>query len=257
MKNTHYAQLEVERSASSDQIKSAYRKLARKFHPDVSKEADAAERIKSINEAYSVLGDPDRKRAYDAQLEGRQQHSGFSQDVFSGDLHDLFEHLFSRRPGRKSSYLSLTLEQAFQGGRMHMQVDGKQQEIDIPPGVLEGDLLRDAAGREFEIRYAPHARFQWQDGHIIGPLILDPWVVAMGGKVKVDTLGGEVEATLPAGLQEGQRIRLAGRGMPGHPSHTAGDHWGIIRWRIPQATTEAQRKAYKSLAKSFQVKSKP
>lgn len=251
--NTHYAQLGVERTATAEQIKSAYRKLARRYHPDVSNETDASEKIKTINEAYSVLGDVDRKRAYDAQLNGQNkstfEHDGFG---FSGDLHDLFEHLFTRRPSRAPTYISLTLEQAFSGGRMKME--GKQQYIDIPAGALEGDIVRGEDGAEFEIRYLSHSHFQWQGPHVIGPLPISPWIVANGGKVKVDTLGGSVEASLPAGLQNGQRIRMSGRGMPGNGRRPPGDHWGIISWDIPKPMTEAQKKAYKTLEKSFQSK---
>lgn len=248
--HTHYAELGVERSASSDEIKAAYRKLARKYHPDVSKETDAAEKIKSINEAYAVLGDQKKREAYDHSLEGRRAPE-FGGGSFHGDIHDLFESLFGRRNQRAITALSLSLEQAFRGGEFSIQAKGKTAEISIPPGIGHGDTLKHPELGELEIRYIDHPRFQSHDGHIMGEMRVPPWIIALGGKLTVDTLGGPVEATLPAGLREGQRIRLPGRGMPANDARGARDHWGVVKQSVPMATTDAQRKIYQDMAKAF------
>lgn len=254
--DNHYSQLGVERSASADQIKAAYRKMARRYHPDVSKESDAAEKIKSINEAYAVLGDPARRKSYDRMLD-RGHHASFENDAFQGshfhgDVHDLFEQLF-RKASKPINTLTITLEQAFSGGKVLVNMSGEDIEIDIPKGILEGEAVK-SGDLEFKIRFAHHPKFQWQGGHIISAVPIAPWMIALGGKVNVQTLAGMLEVNLPPGLQPGQRVRLPGKGLPGNRARGAFDHWCMIEWSLPMPTNDAQKAAYQKLAESFSKK---
>jgi len=178
----YYAILGVARDAGADDVKRAYRKLARKFHPDVSKEPNAEERFKEVNEAYETLKDPEKRAAYD-QL-GRHEPGedfrpppdwgrGFAEGggTFGGggqfddiDLSDLFAGLAGRQrasrtgpaPGRDvEAQVQLTFDQAFHGTELELMAhdletsaDGQLRPVPrrirvrVPPGVVDGQVLR-------------------------------------------------------------------------------------------------------------------
>jgi len=172
----YYTVMGVARDASADEIKRAYRKLARKFHPDVSKEKDAEARFKEVGEAYEVLRDPEKRAAYDA-LGTRKAGEEFRPppdwqfdrggDTDSGLHSDFFEQLFGgmARGGRRTEFRSrgfdaagqveITLEEAFRGTerRLSMQrvaIDERGREqpttqqinVRIPAGVVDGQQIR-------------------------------------------------------------------------------------------------------------------
>jgi curved DNA-binding protein len=173
----YYQIMGVGREASADDIKRAYRKLARKYHPDVSKEQNAEERFKEIGEAYEVLRDPEKRAAYDA-LGTRKPGEDFRPPpdwefghgarVDPGAHSDFFEELFGGLAGGRGSFRSrgfdtagqveVTLEEAFSGTerRLSLQrvaVDARgrpqpttqQLNVRIPPGVVDGQQIRVAA----------------------------------------------------------------------------------------------------------------
>ncbi len=277
----YYKDLGVEAAASEDDIKKAYRRLARKYHPDVSKEPDAEQRFKAINEAYEVLRDKNRRAAYDNL--GRSYHdgqnfrpppdwdaSGFSFDEevggTEGGFSDFFESLFGRGGGFHRSSgprqapprslratIVLTLEQSFRGGPQRLTLNGRTYDVRIPAGIGHGQSIR-LAGQApgggdilLEVALAPHPRFQVDGRNVTGSLSLTPWQAALGGQVQVETLGGTVQMNVPAGSQPGRRMRLKGRGLPGNPP---GDHYAQIELRLPAIETEIQRSAWRHLAEA-------
>ncbi|HVS23489.1 MAG TPA: DnaJ C-terminal domain-containing protein [Gammaproteobacteria bacterium] len=175
----YYEIMGVARDASPDEIKRAYRRLARKYHPDVSKEKDAEARFKEVGEAYEVLRDPEKRKAYD-QLGRRPQgeefrpppdwNFEFEGEDRSGAHSDFFEQLFGGlsglrgRAGRGAfrsrgfdthAQLDVTLEEAFHGTtrtlslqRVELDKDGKPQprvqqlQVKIPAGVIDGQQIR-------------------------------------------------------------------------------------------------------------------
>lgn len=200
----YYQILDVSRDASLDDIKKAFRKLARKYHPDVSKEPNAEAKMKEINEAYAVLSDTEKRAAYD-QL-GHGYHSGeefkpppnwdagfeFSSQGFGGaeaaDFSDFFASLFGRmRPGAGGGFYSQREFNA-RGDDHHAKV------------MLDLEDSFHGASRQIALR-VPRMDAQ---GHVV----LDSRVL----NVKI-----------PKGVYEGQIIRLAGQGAPGMGSGKAGD----------------------------------
>ena len=173
----YYEALGVPRDASAEDIRSAYRQLARKHHPDVNKEPEAEHRFKEISEAYEVLRDPEKRERYDrlgANWKAGQDVSGaggFGGNGFEdvtvefggGDFSDFFDGLFSRRGGRGAgttvgregfegfsmrggdheAVLELTLEEAASGGKRRISLgDGRDFEVEIPRGVRDGQRIR-------------------------------------------------------------------------------------------------------------------
>jgi len=278
----YYEILGVTRGADADEVKRAYRKLARKFHPDVSKEKNAEEKFKEVQEAYEVLRDADKRSAYD-QL-GRDFRNGqqfrpppdWSQRFGQGggqrfsDLNgfsDFFSSLFGGAGVGGSStgqqeadagHLDVTVEEAFSGTkrRVTLNEQGRQRQVDvqIPAGVTEGQSLRipGIGGRAsliFKVRLRPHHLYEVtaKDVHIELPLA--PWEAALGAKVAVPTLGGRVELTVPAGALGGQKLRLRGRGFPGSPR---GDQIVTLKLVAPAADTPEAKEAYERMRRDFQ-----
>jgi len=177
----YYEALGVPRDASSEDIRRAYRKLARQYHPDVNKEPDAEDRFKEVSEAYEVLRDPEKRERYDrlganwktgedvsgaAGFGGFGQQGGFedvrvdfgSGGFGGGDFSDFFESFFSGSRGRRrtagfdgfstrgsdqEATLELSLEEAAAGGTRRMSLaNGRSYEVNVPAGVRDGQLIR-------------------------------------------------------------------------------------------------------------------
>jgi curved DNA-binding protein len=273
----YYQILGLTRTAEAAEIKRAYRKLARKYHPDVSKEKNAEEKFKELQEAYEVLKDPEKRAAYD-QL-GRnyrpgQQfrpppdwaqrfgHSGGGRFSEADGFSDFFSSLFGMSgaeaaPEAEAGYLDVTLEEAFAGARRRVSLseNGRARLVDvqIPAGVADGQALRipgsgQRAALIFRVRLRPHPLYSVQGRDVQIELPLAPWEAALGTKVAVPTLGGTVELTIPAGSQSGQRLRLRGRGFPGTPK---GDQLVSIKLVTPAAQSAQAREAYERMKRDF------
>ena len=277
----YYEILGLTRSADADEVKKAYRKLARKFHPDVSKEKNAEEKFKEVQEAYEVLRHSDKRAAYD-QLgrdfrNGQQfrpppdwsQRFGNSGGQRFSDLNgfsDFFSSLFgggglgggnSGQSDADAGHLDVTVEEAFAGTKRRVTLNehGRQRQVDvqIPAGVTEGQPLRipGIGGRAsliFRVRLRPHHLYEVAGKDVQIELPLAPWEAALGAKVAVPTLGGTVELTVPAGAQSGQRLRLRARGFPGSP---AGDQMVTIKLVTPAAHSATEKEAYERMKRDF------
>ena len=176
----YYQVLGVEPTAGDAEIKTAYRRLARKYHPDVSKEAGAEDKFKGVNEAYEALRDPQKRQAYD-QLRARGYRPGEEfrpppdfgrsgtgggpgfdfEEVFGSDgtggggFSDFFEGLFGRRayaggagprgprpPGDTRAKVSVPLQAIYDGGNVRLGLNGKQLDVRVPKGVRPGQVIR-------------------------------------------------------------------------------------------------------------------
>jgi curved DNA-binding protein len=280
----YYETLGVEPTAGEAEIKTAYRRLARKFHPDVSKEKGAEERFKAVNEAYEVLRDKDKRAAYD-QLKSQGYRPGddfrpppdfgqggfgnggfrFEQDFGAGGgFSDFFESLFGGRgpgrnqpqpPGDTRAKLAITLELAYSGGKQRIEVDGRTLEVNVPAGIAPGQVIRLAgqgrrgADLKLEIDYRPHGEFEVDGRNVLYTLPLAPWQAALGASVSVPTLGGSVALRVPPDSDTGRKLRLRGRGLPGKPA--AGDQIVEIEVRAPRAETDAQKALYQQMGEAF------
>jgi curved DNA-binding protein len=279
----YYAALGVAPDASADDIKKAYRKLARKFHPDVSKAADAEAKFKDAAEAYGTLKDPDKRAAYDelgrrppgAQFApppewGAQR--GFDAHGFEGmDLGDLFEAMGRGSRGARAgprpvpgrdyeTSVEISLEEASRGKTVRLQLDeAVALDVTIPAAVRDGQKLRlrgkGGKGRDggadgdiyLHIVLKPHAVFRADQHDLHFDLVLAPWEAALGAEVEVPTLDGPVLLTVPPGTRAGRKLRLRGRGLP-RSSLAKGDLYAHVRIDVPGTPTEREQQLFRELA---------
>jgi curved DNA-binding protein len=281
----YYKILGVERGADDEAIKKAYRRLARKYHPDVSKEANAKEKFQEVGEAYETLRDKEKRAAYDSLGSHRPGQdfrpppdwfdrfgSGRADDLRDLDLSDLFESMgiFGRARGRSGGRgmqfpgedyevaVRLGLEEAARGTERELRLDGRTIRARIPRGAIDGQRLR-LAGKGgpganggppgdlyLQIVLEPHPLFR-PSGHDLDIEIpLAPWDAALGADIEVPTLDGAVSMKVPAGSKGGQKLRLAGKGLP-RPGGGAGDLYALLNIVVPGALTERERELYEEL----------
>ncbi len=273
----YYETLGLTRSADAEEVKRAYRRLARKYHPDVSKERNAEDKFKELQEAYEVLKDPEKRSAYDQlgsryrpgqqfrpppDWEQRFGHSGNQRFSDVNGFSDFFSSLFGGAAAQgpaelDAGNLEVSIEEAFSGTKRRVAVNegGRSRPLDvqIPAGITESQALRVAGvgGRPsliFRVNIRPHELYALQGRDVHVELPLAPWEAALGAKVAVPTLGGAVELKIPAGAQSGQKLRLRGRGLPGNPS---GDQFVSIKLVTPEATTATAKEAYARMKRDF------
>ena len=292
----YYKILGLERSASEDDIKKAYRKLARKYHPDVSKEANAKERFQEVSEAYETLRDKEKRAAYDSLGSSFRPGQDFrpppdwfdrfgagrSEDLGGVDLSDLFESLgafgratgFGRRAGggprgRTMAFpgedyevaVRLTLEEAYRGAERTVQLDGRSFTARIPRGATDGQRLRlrgkggpganggPSGDLYLHIQLAPHPLFRASGHDLDLPVPLAPWEAALGAQVDIPTLEGRVTVKVPPGSRAGQKLRLAGKGLP-KPGGGAGDLYAVLEIAVPADLTEREKQLFEELRKA-------
>jgi curved DNA-binding protein len=263
-----YDVLGVERSASADEIRRAYRALARRYHPDVNKDHDAGERFKEVSEAYDVLSDPEKRERYDrfgGAADGGPEFGGFE----AGDLGDLFETFLggagrrSEFPGRGADHeavVELTLEEAARGGRRSVTLgDGRSYDVAIPRGVPQDQRIRLAGegGHGFgggpsgdlflRVRIKPHPRLRLDGRDLHVDLPVTPWEAALGSEVAVPTLDGSARVRVPAGSSSGRRLRLRGQGFPG-PRGGHGDLYATVKVMVPAHLSSRERELFEELA---------
>ena len=248
----------------------------------------AEARFKQINEANAVLSDPDKRRKYDRygdswqqadriESQRRQSDGGpfdfnFERGPYSSDvgydpfggLGDLLGGLRTRsgRRGRAATKrriegaLEVTLEQAFAGMRSHVTFgSGREErriEVSIPPGVDTGSVVHVSPDKDSElyltIEVAPHRRFQRKGDHLYVEIEVPVEDAVLGGDAEIATLKGKVKLKVPEGSQNGQRIRLAGQGMPklGDPDRK-GDLYVTLRPTLPKRPTSDERELFEKL----------
>ncbi len=312
----YYKILGVSKNATDKEIKQAYRRLARKYHPDMNPgDKEAEERFKEINEAYEVLSDPAKRKKYDqlgADWQRWQQMGGspgdfdWSQwmagggpgfkvhygrpedleDLFGGAgmFSDFFRQIFGdigtrgtragraggfqyqARPRRGQDYeheVEITLEEAYRGTTRILEKDGRRLEVKIPPGAKTGTKVRlsgeggpGAFGGSpgdlyLVVRVRPDPRFERKGDDLYATIPVDMYTALLGGKVRVPTLSGPVMLTIKPGTQNGQTIRLRGKGMPRlRRKGEYGDLYVKVDVRLPTHLTPRQRELLEEMRRS-------
>jgi curved DNA-binding protein len=304
----YYKTLGVDRKASKDDIKRAYRKLALKTHPDQNPgDKKAEEKFKEINEAYQVLSDTEKRAHYDQlgesytqwqqrgapaggfnweewyspSQQGNVRVGGF-EDIFGDEFSEFFRSIFGGTPdigaqgsrrgatqrGRRTAApafeqeVPISLSEAYKGTTRRLELDGRQLEVKIPAGSKTGTKVRVAnaipaanTGQKGDlylvIRLEDDSRFQVKGNDVHTDVAIDLYTAVLGGEVTVETMTGNVVLTIPPGIQPGQAIRLAGRGIPQlKDPKNHGDLFAHIKVKIPHNLTPRQKELFQELKRS-------
>ena len=279
----YYSELGVPRDADEKQIKQAYRRLARKHHPDLNPDDKAAEdRFKKVNEAYEVLSDPDSRKKYDRYganwrdvdrmgsaaggyeppftWTGRAHRGAGGFGGQSVDFDDLLgSSPFGRgrtAPARLETSVTVSFEEAMAGTTRTVTITTRagerRLEVTIPSGVKTGSVVRvnPRQGQEvhLNIEVIPHVRFtrEGDDLHTEVEVPLEDAV--LGGEVSVQTLRRRLSLKIPPESQNGQKIRLKGQGMPrlGSPE-SVGDLLVTVRPILPRNLSDEEQELFRRL----------
>ena len=242
MAKSLYETLSVSENASADEIKKAYRKLARKYHPDVNKEEEAIDKFKEINAAYEVLSDKKKKDEYDMygdQMFGGQNFHDFAQNRGGNvDLDDLLKNIFGGGGGGfggggfgggsmdldQKTTITIPFAVSVLGGKHHVSVSSDSFDIKIPAGIKNGETLRvrgkghSGMGQKgdllIKVEVSVSPTFT-REGNDLSMMMDVPLKEALfGGKVTVETsLHDDITLKVPQGTKNGQKFRVKGKGV--------------------------------------------
>jgi DnaJ-class molecular chaperone len=267
-----YTILGVKKEASQDDIQKAYRRLAKKLHPDLNPgNKQAEEKFKEVSAAYDLLGDTEKRARFDrgeidaSGAERPQQRyyrdfadagSPYANDAGFADFasDDILSQIFSREGrtnirmrGSDVHYrLELDFLDAVNGGKKQITLpDGSLLDVNIPPGTREGQVLRlRGKGRPgigggapgdalVEVEVGPHPIFTRKGDDIAVDLPVSLHEAVLGGKVRVPTSSGPVTMTIPRWSNTGTVLRLKGKGVP-RPDGTHGDQFVTLKVVLPE-----------------------
>jgi molecular chaperone DnaJ len=352
MAQDYYEVLGVQRNATKSEIKSAFRKLARQYHPDVSDAPDAEAKFKELGEAYEILSDDTKRARYDQFGHAGVNANGFGGTAGFGGFEDIFEEILTGFGGRSRRQrgprpgddiridIDLSFEESIFGVNKEMEYDrletcehcdgsraepgtsftrcptcqgsgqerrvqntflgqyptittcsqcqgrgeisetpcnecsgnGRQRKThtfsaDVPPGVREGTRIQFGGGGDAGDRGAPygslylvvhpqeHEFFKRREHDIILDIPVNVAQAALGDQVSIPTVDGDVELTIPAGVQTGKVFRLRGKGIPrlrrDGTTSGRGDQLVYITVAVPTKLTDEQRELFEQLAETM------
>ena len=270
--NDYYSVLGVERTATADEIRKAYRNLARKYHPDVNKEDDAATKFAEVQEAYDTLSDAQKRKMYDQY--GSAGPSGFRGDPRwarggqSGgggfgstvDFSDIFGSAFGGGAGspfgdggapqsvkgqNQNVSITVTFMTALKGGVEEIPIGDSVAKVRIPAGIDSGAKLRlrgegapgmmggNAGDLLVTVFIGGHPLYQRRGLDVEMDLDLNIAEAALGTKASLPLpLGGSVDMSIPAGVSSGRRLRVKGKGCVAADG-SAGDFYAVIHIVAP------------------------
>lgn len=282
--NDYYEMLGVSKTATADEIKKAYRKLALQYHPDRNKTKEGEEKFKEITKAYEVLSDPQKRQTYDqfgaAAFEqggmggggpfggaqgGQGQYGPFTYSYSTGgqgfdfggfsDPFDIFEQFFGgaspfgqQRQRRPLYSITISFMDAVKGVEKEVTIDGKKQKIKIPAGVDNGSRIR-FGDFDLLIEVAPDPTFQREGADVIVTKEISFPQAVLGDQVQVDTVEGPVTIRIPAGTQPESLIRLRGKGIQRLRGSGKGDEYVRIKITIPKTVTKRQKELLEEFTK--------
>ena len=283
-KKDYYEVLGVSKTAADSDIKSAYRQLARKYHPDIDKSAGASEKFKELSEAYQILSDPNKRKQYDQFGHtspnpfggggGNPFGGGFNWSTsgnpnvkfdFGGfeDPFDLFEQIFGGTGSpfgssfrRRPTYqLNISFDEAIKGVTKEVEIEERNSQgrmvrsrmkIKVPAGVDSGIKMR-FGEMDIVFNVSRHPKFLREGADIFSEININIPQLVLGDTFDVETVQGEVKVKVPAGTQPGSLVKLKGKGMPKIGSDLHGDHFVRVNLSVPKNPSKQEKQLYEEL----------
>ena len=286
-KRDYYKVLGVQKNADENEIKRAYRKLAKKYHPDANGDDKYAEQqFKEITEAYNVLSDSEKKKlydqygfaAFDGSMGAEYAQGGFdfgkggryTEYHYSSDddsiFDDIFGDFFGKRTGRKGrdveSNITISFEEAAFGCTKQLSFEGGRNtvEVKIPAGIDEGQSVRlkgkghpgsmgmPAGDLYLKVHITEKPGYERRGMDVYTTENIPYTTAVLGGEVIFHTLYGEVKCKIPAGTQSGSKIRLKQKGIVSMKDASVhGDAYVTIQIKVPRNVTPKEREMLREL----------
>lgn len=268
MSKSLYETLGVSENASADEIKKSYRKLARKYHPDINKDESAVEKFKEINAAYEVLSDKEKKAQYDQygdQMFGGQNFHDFARGQGGGvDLDEILRQMFGSGGGGfggarggfggfggpdldTQARITVPFMVSVNGGKHNISVNGQSFDIKIPAGIKSGETMRvRGKGKQYQgqvgdlllqVEVAASDEYERKGDNLYKTFDVPLKEALFGGKIAVDTPEKEVSLKVPQNTKNGQKFRLKGKGVTDRKTALRGDLYLVANVVLPDVDT--------------------
>ncbi len=287
MAESFYDILGVPRDADAKAIRGAYRRLARRYHPDVNPgDKSAEERFKKVNEAYEVLSDKKLRKDYDefgdqwrhaddirkAGVGAGGRRGATYADFGNGgpggssifDFFDMGGMGYGGAGARQRGVVShegsveITLEEAYRGTTRVITLsptmpgtESRRLEVKVPAGIHDGGKIRlrpdDSTDVTLTVRVLPDPRFRREGANLHTEVSVGLLDAVLGGEVEVPTMTGRVALKIPRGTQNGRSFRIAGKGMPRSGGSGHGDLFATVKVRLPESLSDEERQLFEQL----------
>jgi DnaJ-class molecular chaperone len=291
-KMDYYDILGVSKTATPDEIKRAYRKLALEFHPDRNKSKEGELKFKEVTKAYEVLSNEEKRKTYDqfghaafdqgagqggqggpfggfgGQQGGRSGPFSYTystnaqgQDFDFGGFSDPFEIFeqffgggspFGQQARRQVYSATISFQDAVHGAEKQVTINGRPQKIKIPAGVDRGSRIR-FGEYDVVIDVLADEKFAREGNDIISQKDISFSHAALGGEMNIETIDGFVKIRIPPGTQPDMLVRLSGRGVPRLRGSGRGDHYVKIKIVVPKKLSRRQKELLEDLEKEENV----